>query len=188
MRVRKTIRTSWTLLPPLVDDNAPAYDRFGSETLMTRVAIAGLGAIGRVLARRLHEGIPGLTLACAVGARSRQGAGLARRTAHRLSAGRTRRHARPRRSRGRMRAGGSDREHLPADAGGRQGGDGAERRRAAGATASDGPGAGQGRPDHRADRRAARARCRDRGGRGPDRIGPHDHPQAAPTGSPARPI
>jgi aspartate dehydrogenase len=32
---------------------------------MTRVAIAGLGAIGRVLARRLHEGIPGLTLACA---------------------------------------------------------------------------------------------------------------------------
>jgi aspartate dehydrogenase len=34
----------------------------------TRVAIAGLGAIGRVLARRLAEGIPGLALAC-VGAR-----------------------------------------------------------------------------------------------------------------------
>lgn len=32
---------------------------------MTRVAIAGVGAIGRVLARRLHDGIPGLTLACA---------------------------------------------------------------------------------------------------------------------------
>lgn len=32
---------------------------------MTRVAIAGLGAIGRVLARRINEGIPGLTLACA---------------------------------------------------------------------------------------------------------------------------
>src|SRR5262249_11965759 len=32
---------------------------------MTRVAIAGLGAIGRVLARRLHEGVPGLALACA---------------------------------------------------------------------------------------------------------------------------
>jgi aspartate dehydrogenase len=32
---------------------------------MTRVAVAGLGAIGRVLARRLHDGIPGLTLACA---------------------------------------------------------------------------------------------------------------------------
>ena len=32
---------------------------------LTRVAIAGLGTIGRVLARRLHEGIPGLTLACA---------------------------------------------------------------------------------------------------------------------------
>jgi aspartate dehydrogenase len=30
---------------------------------MTRVAIAGLGAIGRVLARRLHDGIPGLALA-----------------------------------------------------------------------------------------------------------------------------
>ncbi len=32
---------------------------------MTRVAIAGLGAIGRVLARKLSDGIPGLTLACA---------------------------------------------------------------------------------------------------------------------------
>jgi aspartate dehydrogenase len=32
---------------------------------MTRVAIAGLGAIGRVLARRLADGLPGLTLACA---------------------------------------------------------------------------------------------------------------------------
>ena len=31
----------------------------------TRVAIAGLGAIGRVLARKLTDGIPGLTLACA---------------------------------------------------------------------------------------------------------------------------
>jgi aspartate dehydrogenase len=30
----------------------------------TRVAIAGLGAIGRVLVRRLHDGIPGLRLAC----------------------------------------------------------------------------------------------------------------------------
>ena len=32
---------------------------------VTRIAIAGLGAIGRVLARRLTDGIPGLTLACA---------------------------------------------------------------------------------------------------------------------------
>ncbi len=32
---------------------------------MTRVAIAGLGAIGRVLARKLADGMPGLTLACA---------------------------------------------------------------------------------------------------------------------------
>ena len=30
---------------------------------MTRVAIAGLGAIGRVLARRLADGVPGLVLA-----------------------------------------------------------------------------------------------------------------------------
>jgi aspartate dehydrogenase len=32
---------------------------------MTRVAVAGLGAIGRVLVRRLAAGIPGFTLACA---------------------------------------------------------------------------------------------------------------------------
>jgi aspartate dehydrogenase len=32
---------------------------------VTRIAIAGLGTIGRVLARRLTDGIPGLTLACA---------------------------------------------------------------------------------------------------------------------------
>jgi aspartate dehydrogenase len=32
---------------------------------MTRVAIAGLGAIGRVLAQRLAAGMPGLTLTCA---------------------------------------------------------------------------------------------------------------------------
>jgi aspartate dehydrogenase len=31
---------------------------------MTRIAIAGLGAIGRVLARRLSDGLPGLTLGC----------------------------------------------------------------------------------------------------------------------------
>ena len=33
-------------------------------TRATRVAIAGLGTIGRVLARRLQDGIPGLTLVC----------------------------------------------------------------------------------------------------------------------------
>src|ERR1700736_6712580 len=32
---------------------------------MTRVAIAGLGAISRVVARRLSDGMPGLVLACA---------------------------------------------------------------------------------------------------------------------------
>ncbi|HXF87444.1 MAG TPA: aspartate dehydrogenase [Xanthobacteraceae bacterium] len=31
----------------------------------SRIAIAGLGAIGRAVARRLNEGIPGLSLACA---------------------------------------------------------------------------------------------------------------------------
>jgi aspartate dehydrogenase len=31
----------------------------------TRIAIAGLGAIGRALARRLAQGVPGVTLACA---------------------------------------------------------------------------------------------------------------------------
>ena len=31
----------------------------------TRVAIAGLGAIGRALARKLADGVPGLALACA---------------------------------------------------------------------------------------------------------------------------
>src|SRR5258708_1775266 len=31
----------------------------------TRVAIAGLGTIGRALARRLADGLPGLVLACA---------------------------------------------------------------------------------------------------------------------------
>jgi aspartate dehydrogenase len=36
----------------------------------TRVAVAGLGAIGRALARRLAEGVPGLELAC-VAARDR---------------------------------------------------------------------------------------------------------------------
>jgi aspartate dehydrogenase len=37
----------------------------GRSMAMTRVAIGGLGAIGRVLARRLADGMPGLTLACA---------------------------------------------------------------------------------------------------------------------------
>src|ERR1700759_5086883 len=32
---------------------------------VTRIAIAGLGAIGRALARRLAAGVPGVTLACA---------------------------------------------------------------------------------------------------------------------------
>ena len=36
----------------------------------TRVAIAGLGAIGRALARHLAAGVPGLVLAC-VAARDR---------------------------------------------------------------------------------------------------------------------
>ena len=45
-----------------------AYERDvsrGGLVSATRVAIAGLGAIGRALARRLAQGVPGLTLACA---------------------------------------------------------------------------------------------------------------------------
>ena len=38
----------------------------------TRVAIAGLGAIGRVLARKLADGMPGLALACAAAARGKR--------------------------------------------------------------------------------------------------------------------
>jgi aspartate dehydrogenase len=42
------------------------------ENAMTRVAIAGLGAIGRVVARRLADGMPGLVLAgAAVGDRAK---------------------------------------------------------------------------------------------------------------------
>jgi aspartate dehydrogenase len=47
------------------------------RAVMTRVAIAGLGTIGRVVARRLSEGLPGLTLACAaVGDRAKAQAWL----------------------------------------------------------------------------------------------------------------
>src|SRR5712672_2694469 len=46
----------------MVGESAHAHDRSMS---VTRVAIAGLGSIGRVLARRLADGIPGLALACA---------------------------------------------------------------------------------------------------------------------------
>ena len=50
----------------------------------TRVAIAGLGAIGRALARHLAAGVPGLALAC-VAARDRAKAErLAEGARHRL--------------------------------------------------------------------------------------------------------
>ena len=43
-----------------------ATDGRGDPTMLpTRVAIAGLGTIGRALARRLADGLPGLALACA---------------------------------------------------------------------------------------------------------------------------
>src|SRR5215475_12922093 len=46
---------------------APRRSRHARGPLMpiTRVAVAGLGAIGRVLARKLSAGMPDLTLACA---------------------------------------------------------------------------------------------------------------------------
>jgi aspartate dehydrogenase len=56
----------------LVGAPVAAYDRSERGGFrMTRIAIAGLGAIGRVLARRLQDGIPGLTLAGAA-ARDRE--------------------------------------------------------------------------------------------------------------------
>ena len=55
-----------------------------------RVAIAGLGAIGRVLARRLADGMPGLVLACAAARDRCQSASLARCRADHLPAGRAR--------------------------------------------------------------------------------------------------
>ena len=60
-----------------------------------RVAIAGLGAIGRVLARKLADGIPGLVLAGAAARDTCQGAGLARCRADRLPVGRARGISRP---------------------------------------------------------------------------------------------
>src|SRR4051812_13424344 len=42
-----------------------AYDRYALRgDLYMRIAIAGLGTIGRVLARKLADGMPGLDLAC----------------------------------------------------------------------------------------------------------------------------
>src|SRR5262249_53486643 len=48
-----------------------AYDRYAKTEGFMRVAVAGLGAIGRTLARRLADGVPGLTLS-AVAARDHQ--------------------------------------------------------------------------------------------------------------------
>ncbi len=42
----------------------PGYGPGEEHVTETRVAIAGLGAIGRVVARRLADGMLGLTLAC----------------------------------------------------------------------------------------------------------------------------
>ena len=146
---------------------------------MTRVAIAGLGAIGRVLARRLHEGIPGLTLAGAA-ARDRAKA-QAWLDAQRIAC--------PLLELADMPAhadlvvecapAAAIERYLPPDAASGQSGDGPQRRRAARASASDGARRGQWRADHRADRRAARPRCRHRRGGRQDCVGPHDHPQAA---------
>ena len=81
-----------------------------------RVAIAGLGAIGRSLARRLADGIAGAYARLCRGSRPGQGAGLARSRRHRMSAGGTGRISRLCRSRGRMRARGPPRTDLPAHA------------------------------------------------------------------------
>src|SRR5262249_46809083 len=71
------------------------------------------------------------------------------------------------------------RANLPADAGGGKTGDGALGGRAVAAARLDRAREGAGRADHRADRRAARARCRHRRGRRSDSFRAHDHAQAA---------
>ena len=60
--------TAWRPMARLAGWWRAAYERASFLKLSMssiRVAIAGLGAIGRVLARRLADGVPGLTLACA---------------------------------------------------------------------------------------------------------------------------
>ncbi len=49
-----------------------------------RIAIAGLGAIGRALARRLADGVPGLTLACAAARDEEAARGWLDERGHRL--------------------------------------------------------------------------------------------------------
>ena len=46
----------------------------------TRIAIAGLGAIGRTVARRLTDGLPGLSLACIATGNADKGARASQNT------------------------------------------------------------------------------------------------------------
>ena len=121
---------------------------------MTRVAIAGLGAIGRVLARRLHDGIPGLTLACAAaGNRAKAQAWL---DGQGIACPLVELDEIPDHADLAVECAPSAvlERHLPADAGSRQGRHGAERGGPAGPAASDGHWRGPRRPDHRSDRGA----------------------------------
>src|SRR6476620_5654955 len=104
-----------------------------------RVAIAGLGAIGRVLARSLADGIPGLVLA---GAAARDVVkAQAWLDAERITCPLVEPEAFP----------------ALADAGGRKAGDGALRWCAFAATRTGRASKGARRADHRADRRASGA-------------------------------
>jgi hypothetical protein len=93
-----------------------------------RVGIAGLGAIGRTLAKSLSDGVPGLALACAgAGDRAKAQAWL---DAQAISCPLVRsRISQARRHCDRMRAGLGAGADLPSDARSRKAGDGALRRR-----------------------------------------------------------
>ena len=160
-----------------------AYDRHavwqGVNMAEMRIAIAGLGTIGRdarAPARRRHARADARLRR---GARRGEGARLARRGGDRGPDRRARRIPAACRPRGRVRAGEDPRRDLPADAHRRQAGDGALLRRAAAAPGTARAREAAWRPHHRADRRAARPR-RGRGGRrGHDPLGEDDDAQAA---------
>ena len=98
-----------------------------------RIAIAGLGTIGRALARQLADGMPGLTLACVAARDEEKASGWLDEEGIEVPIVALDEFPGACRPRGRMRAGRDARADLPADAHRRQAGDGALLRRAAAA-------------------------------------------------------
>ena len=144
-----------------------------------RIAIAGLGTIGRVLASKLADGVPGLTLACVAARDEEKARGWLDEEGIEVPIVPLEEFPAACRSRGRMRARGGARADLPADAHRRQAGDGALLRRAAAAPGAHRTCEAARRAHHRADRRIARARCGRGGGRGHDSLREDDDAQAA---------